>query len=102
MGWTPLFICDFCLDLDQHLFQGPTTQVSLSPAPHGYRVGGDFPLAHDQHHRDLLQLRLSNPGASLRGIAQLLEENRVPTARGGTWGPSGVRNVLQRLSVSTS
>lgn len=43
------------------------------------------------------ELRLSNPGVSLRALARLLEALGVATPRGGTWGPSGVRNVLRRL-----
>jgi DNA invertase Pin-like site-specific DNA recombinase len=43
------------------------------------------------------ELRLSNPGVSLRALAQLLEASGTPTPRGGAWGPSGVRDMLQRL-----
>jgi DNA invertase Pin-like site-specific DNA recombinase len=43
------------------------------------------------------ELRLSNPGTSLRALARLLEASGAPTPRGGAWGPSGVRNVLHRL-----
>ena len=43
------------------------------------------------------ELHLSNPGASLRALARLLEASGTPTPRGGAWGPSGVRNVLRRL-----
>ncbi|HEY5656849.1 MAG TPA: recombinase family protein [Myxococcota bacterium] len=45
----------------------------------------------------LEELRLSNPGASLRALAQGLQALGAPTPRGGHWGPSGVRNVLDRL-----
>ncbi|MDH3519223.1 MAG: recombinase family protein [Myxococcales bacterium] len=45
----------------------------------------------------LAEIRLSNPDASLRAIATVLEALDIPTARGRTWGPSAVRNVLQRL-----
>lgn len=79
-----------------------------SPRPEiGSRVGViRLRALADARARDLApqvaEIRLSNPDASLRGIAQILEEIRVPTARGGTWGPSGVRNVLQRLSAAAS
>jgi DNA invertase Pin-like site-specific DNA recombinase len=43
------------------------------------------------------EIRHSNPGASLRAIARVLDALGVPTARGGRWGPSGVRNALRRL-----
>ena len=42
------------------------------------------------------EIQLSNPGVSLRGIAQLLCEQGVTTPRGGRWGPSTVRSVLDR------
>ena len=44
------------------------------------------------------ELQLSNPGISLRGLAQLLEAQRIPTPRGGSWGPSTVRNLIVRAS----
>jgi hypothetical protein len=43
------------------------------------------------------ELRLSNPGASLRALGQLLEAEGVPGPRGGHWGPSAVRNLLRRI-----
>jgi DNA invertase Pin-like site-specific DNA recombinase len=43
------------------------------------------------------ELRLSNPGVSLRALARLLEASGAPTPRGGAWGPSGVRDMLRRL-----
>jgi DNA invertase Pin-like site-specific DNA recombinase len=48
------------------------------------------------------EIRLSNPGASLRAIARVLEELGVATPRRGAWGPSGVRNVLRRLEGEAS
>ena len=47
----------------------------------------------------LEELQLSNPGIGLRGIAQLLSEQGVPTPRGGRWGPSTVKSVLDRNRV---
>ena len=43
------------------------------------------------------EIRLSNPGASLRDIAALMNAYGIEGARGGGWGPSAVRNLLQRL-----
>ncbi len=47
----------------------------------------------------LAELILSNPGASLRDLAQLLDALEVPTARRGRWGPSAVRNAIARAGL---
>ena len=47
----------------------------------------------------LLELLLSNPDASLRDLAALLDELEVPTPRSGRWGPSAVRNSLERAGL---
>lgn len=49
---------------------------------------------------ELTELVLSNPTASLRDLAQLLEVLRVPTPRNGRWGPSAVRNTLRRAGLA--
>jgi DNA invertase Pin-like site-specific DNA recombinase len=48
----------------------------------------------------LAELILSNPEASLRDLAQLLDTLQVPTARRGSWGPSAVRNAIARSGLS--
>lgn len=45
----------------------------------------------------LAEIRLSNPGISLRGIAQILAEQGISTPRGGRWGPSAVKGLLDRI-----
>lgn len=45
---------------------------------------------------------LSKGGESYREIAQKLNDLGVPTARGGDWHASSVRNVLHRYSESTA
>ena len=59
------------------------------------------------HHADpwilenLRRLRVELGGdATLRDLAGALESLGVPTARGGRWGPSAVRNVLRRLDAT--
>jgi hypothetical protein len=47
----------------------------------------------------LAELILSNPGASLRDLGQLLDALEVPTARRGRWGPSAVRNAIVRAGL---
>jgi len=49
----------------------------------------------------LRELRLSNPAASLRDLAALLEQLELPTPRRGRWGPSAVRNALRRAGLAT-
>ena len=43
------------------------------------------------------EIRLSNPGISLRGIARILSAQQIPTPRGGQWGPSTVKAILERI-----
>ncbi len=49
----------------------------------------------------LRELLLSNPSASLRDLAALLEELALPTPRRGRWGPSAVRNALRRTGLAS-
>lgn len=44
-----------------------------------------------------LVLPLREKGATLAGIADALNDAGIPTARGGRWHPSQVKNVLARL-----
>lgn len=41
---------------------------------------------------------LRNAGASLRAIAEALNNAAIPTPRGAIWGPSQVKNALDRLA----
>jgi hypothetical protein len=41
--------------------------------------------------------RMRDEGMTLAVIADKLNAMRVPTARGGTWHPTTVKNVLARL-----
>ena len=76
-----------------------------SPRPEvGSRAGvASLRAAADAHAAKvagpLAELLLSNPGASLRDLADGLNGLGVPTARGGRWAPSGVRNVLARAQL---
>ena len=76
-----------------------------SPRPEvGSRAGVASLRAAAEAHAErvagpLAELLLSNPGASLRDLADGLNELGVPTPRGGRWGPSGVRNVLGRSGL---
>lgn len=45
------------------------------------------------------ELRLSNPGASLRALAEGLDALGAETPRGGRWGPSSVRNAIRRAGL---
>jgi len=48
----------------------------------------------------LEEIRLSNPEASLRETAAVLNAYGIEGARGGAWGPSAVRNLVRRLERS--
>ena len=49
----------------------------------------------------IAEVQLGNPSCSLRAIARALEALRIPTPRGGRWGPSTVRAVIEREAAST-
>jgi DNA invertase Pin-like site-specific DNA recombinase len=73
-----------------------------SPRPEvgAARAGAVLKAQADSRARSLApileEIELSNPGISLRGIAQLLNDQGVPTPRGGRWGPSTVKSALDR------
>src|SRR5262245_26684916 len=77
-----------------------------SPRPEiGSRAGVAALRARaDAHAAELApamrELLLSNPTASLRDLAALLEELALPTPRRGRWGPSAVRNALRRAGLA--
>src|SRR5262245_51009603 len=76
-----------------------------SPRPEiGSRAGVAALRARADAHAEaiapaLRELLLSNPAASLRDLAALLEELDLPTPRRGRWGPSAVRNALRRAGL---
>jgi len=76
-----------------------------SPRPEiGSRAGVAALRAQADAHAEALapalrELLLSNPTASLRDLAALLEELALPTPRLGRWGPSAVRNALRRAGL---
>jgi len=76
-----------------------------SPRPEiGSRAGVAALRAQADAHAEALapalrELLLSNPTASLRDLAALLEELALPTPRRGRWGPSAVRNALRRAGL---
>jgi hypothetical protein len=78
-----------------------------SPRPEiGSRAGVAALRARADAHAEALspalrELLLSNPKASLRDLAALLEELGLPTPRRGHWGPSAVRNALRRAGLTT-
>lgn len=49
--------------------------------------------------RDLITQLQADGARSLRTLAAALNEAEVETPRGGTWGPSSVRNVLSRIAT---
>jgi Resolvase, N terminal domain len=77
-----------------------------SPRPEiGSRAGVAALRARANAHAEALapalrELLLSNPTASLRDLAAILEELELPTPRRGRWGPSGVRNALRRAGLA--
>lgn len=77
-----------------------------SPRPEiGSRAGVAALRAQADAHAEgltpvLVELLLSNPDASLRDLAALLDALDVPTPRSGRWGPSAVRNSLARAGLT--
>ena len=75
----------------------PRPEVGSRAGVAALRAGAD---AHAESVAPVLaELLLSNPGVSLRGLAQALDELGVPTPRRGRWGPSAVRNALVRSGL---
>ncbi len=76
-----------------------------SPRPEiGSRAGVAALRARADAHAETLapalsELLLSNPSASLRDLAALLQQLELPTPRRGRWGPSAVRNALRRAGI---
>jgi DNA invertase Pin-like site-specific DNA recombinase len=77
-----------------------------SPRPEiGSRAGVAALRARADAHAEeiapvLRELLLSNPAASLRDLAALLDRLEIPTPRRGRWGPSAVRNALRRAGLA--
>src|SRR5262249_6538138 len=77
-----------------------------SPRPEiGSRAGVAALRARADAHAEALaptlaELPLSNPTASLRDLAVLLEELELAAPRRGRWGPSAVRNALRRAGLA--
>jgi DNA invertase Pin-like site-specific DNA recombinase len=77
-----------------------------SPRPEiGSRAGVAALRAQADAHAEALapalrELLLSNPTASLRDLAALLEQLELPTPRRGRWGPSAVCNALRRAGLA--
>ena len=70
-----------------------TARPRLEPATRGRRPSIPAEIAKRIHHE-------RSAGKSLRRIANDLNVERIPTARGGErWWPSTVRGVLQRLTA---
>lgn len=73
-----------------------------SPDPRkGSRAGArEVQRAAAEHARNaapiIAEIRRERPGLSARAVARELERRRVPTARGGSWGPGAVLNVERR------
>src|SRR5262245_7573146 len=78
-----------------------------SPRPEiGSRAGVAALRARADAHAETIapaleELLLSNPTASLRDLAALLEELELATPRRGRWGPSAVRNALRRAGIAS-
>jgi DNA invertase Pin-like site-specific DNA recombinase len=74
--------------------------------PHGFTkpVKSTGPAANkkkaDKRAQELAHVveRLQAEGLSLSAMAERLNEMGIPTARGGSWHASTVRNVIQRLN----
>ncbi|MBQ0820971.1 recombinase family protein [Microvirga sp. HBU67558] len=65
-------------------------------APLGYRKDRQGGLVEDQERADTVRriFAMKGEGATLQSIANVLNADGVPTARGGKWWPATVRYVL--------
>lgn len=92
-------------------FIGQRTKAALAAAKaRGVKLGGLRPTTaqrnatlaeeadrHAERVRSII-LPMREAGASLRRIAEALNDAGTPTARGGRWGAATVANVLERLN----
>jgi len=77
----------------------PRPQQGARAAAAALRAGADARAA--QVAPWIAEVRLSNPGASLRAVARALDALGVPAARGGGWSASAVRNAGLRAPATS-
>jgi DNA invertase Pin-like site-specific DNA recombinase len=73
-----------------------TAEALAAKREQGWRPGAPIVMAADVEQR-IVELR--EAGASMRQIADALNEQGVPTAKGGRWHASTVAMVLRRQSA---
>lgn len=70
-----------------------------SPTPYGFDRVGKMLVLNQTEQEVLARIRhLREEDHSLQGIADVLNEENVPSKNGGLWFPSSVRSVLQSSS----
>lgn len=69
---------------------------AYAPTPYGYDREGDNLQTNDQEQATVKRIKaLKEAGATLREIASALNDEGVPTKRGGKWHASTVRYILK-------
>jgi DNA invertase Pin-like site-specific DNA recombinase len=70
--------------------------IASGPAPLGYKLDQQGGIVEDAESAGTVRriFRLRKYGTTLQGIADALNGDGVPTARGGKWWPGTVRYVL--------
>ena len=91
-GWSRTAISDFFRR------ENITKDVIKSPSPKfGERTIGGLRIPHQTEQKIIQKiLTLKTSGASFREIARVLNENGIPTKRGGQWSKTTVQDIYKR------
>jgi DNA invertase Pin-like site-specific DNA recombinase len=89
-------ICSSVSQWERQIIGARTAEAMQAMKARGVRLGRPVDLADDVRHRIAAD---HEAGKSLRAIAEALNTEAVPTARGGRWYASTVRAVLGSLAL---
>jgi DNA invertase Pin-like site-specific DNA recombinase len=81
---------------ERRIIAARTSEAMQAMKARGVRLGRPVELAEDVRHRIAAERA---EGESFRAIADRLNAEQVPTARGGRWHASTVRAVMDSLAL---
>jgi hypothetical protein len=91
-GWSRPAISDFFRR------ENITKDVRKSPSPKfGERTVGGLRILHQAEQKIIQKIvKLKTSGASFREIAKVLNQNGIPTKRGGQWSKTTIQDIYKR------